>query len=257
MDKINTVILFSITVGFFFVIFSASSSHVVAFEDLSRNKSKSNNAPHIVLSHKDRASGDELVTLDASKSFDPDGDPIKFSWKKLSSDHFNIILLNDQSAVASFVAPTVKNNFRVLFELKISDGNGNADSEQFDIIISKNTAVNKKQDHQVNEVPASVIKKDQAEKSKTKSLNLSSIDRRPDSKTLPYDYQAQLVENPVKSPSLGNNKVKVNAGKDIRVASGAITTLHGTILTDLDSKQINSPGHKRKVPSFNSVRAMF
>ena len=177
MDKINVVILFSITVGFFFLIFSASSSHVVAFEDLSRNKSKSNNAPHIVVSHKDRASGDELVTLDASKSFDPDGDPIKFSWKKISSDHFNIILLNDQSAVASFVAPTVKNNFRVLFELKISDGNDNADSEQFDVIISKNTAVNKKQDQQVNEVPASVIKKDRAEKSKTKSLNLSSIDR--------------------------------------------------------------------------------
>ena len=118
-----------------------------------------------------------------------------------------------------------------MFELKISDGNDNADSEQFDVIISKNTAVNKKQDDQVNEVPAFVIKKDRAEKSKTKSLNLSSIDRRPDSKTLPYDYQAQLVENPVKSPSLGNNKVKVNAGKDIRVASGAITTLHGTILT--------------------------
>ena len=83
MDKINTVILFSITVGFFFVIFSASSSHVVAFEDLSRNKSKSNNAPHIVLSHKDRASGDELVTLDASKSFDPDGDRIKFELEKI------------------------------------------------------------------------------------------------------------------------------------------------------------------------------
>ena len=156
--------------------------------------------------------------------------------------------MNDQSAVASFIAPTVKSNFRVLFGLTISDGNGNTDSEQFNIIISNNTAVNKKQDHQVNELPASVIKKDQAEKSKTKLLNLSSIDRRPDSKTLPYDNQAQLVKNQVKSPSLGNNKVKVNAGKDIRVASGAITTLHGTILSDLDSKQIKLTWTQKKGP---------
>jgi hypothetical protein len=249
MEKNNAIILSPIIASIFFMIFFISLSHAFALGDLSTNNTKSNNAPHILILHNDRAFAGQLITLDASKSFDPDRDPIKFSWKKISPDGFDIKLLNHDSAVASFVAPPVKTKVTVLFELSISDSNGNTNTDQFPIIISKNTVENKKQEQQVKGESTSVMKKDQADKPKTKSPVLSSIDRKPVSKNQPDSKQDQLIENSSKSPILGNNnKIKVNAGKNAKVASGNIVTLHGMIVSNADSKQIKLSWTQKKGP---------
>ena len=223
--------------GSFFVVFSACS--VFALEDLYRNKYKSANVPQIVLSHKDTASEGELVHLDASKSFDPDGDPLKFSWKKLSPDHYNIVLSNDNSAVVSFVAPPVKNKAIVLLGLSVTDGNGNTDIEQFHLTISKNTEENKRQNQQADERSTFTMNKDRAQKHNTKPLDLSPQSNYKD---------GQSVENPVKSLSLGNNKIKVNAGKDVIAVSDDTVNLHGTIVSNSDSKQIKISWTQKKGP---------
>ena len=51
---------------------------------LDTNDTKNNQPPVILLSHNVRAIEGQLVSLDASKSFDPDGDPLRFNWEKIS-----------------------------------------------------------------------------------------------------------------------------------------------------------------------------
>ena len=252
-----------IITGVSLISFLVSSSHSFASEDFYRNYTKSNNPPHILISHKNNAFEGQLVTLDASRSFDPDRDPIQFTWKKLSPVELNVELLNDNSAIASFIVPPVKTETVVLFELSVNDGNGNTDNDQFRVTISKNIAENQKQDQPVKGEPERIKQKDQADEPKSKLLSLSPKDGKPEDNnnnmkegkaksTISSDSkQAGLNDNPSKSRSVSDNKIEVNAGKNLEVASGTVVTLHGTILTNVDSKQIKIAWTQKKGPSIH------
>ena len=256
------IISLLIITGVNLISFLVSSSHSFASEDFYRNYTKSNNTPHILISHKNNAFEGRLVTLDASRSFDPDRDPIQFTWKKLSPVELNVELLNDNSAIASFIVPPVKTETVVLFELSVNDGNGNTDNDQFRVTISKNIAENQKQDQPVKGEPERIKQKDQADKPKSKLLSLSPKVGKPEDNnnmeegmaksTISSDSkQPGLNDNPSKSRSIADNKIEVNAGKNLEVASGTVVTLHGTILTNVDSKQIKIAWTQKKGPSIH------
>jgi len=69
------------------------------------------------------------ISLDGSGSYDPEKQPLKYSWVQLSGD--SISLNNVNSITPSFTSPTVKNGeIKVLeFELTVSDDNGRVDSD--------------------------------------------------------------------------------------------------------------------------------
>lgn len=62
----------------------------------------------------------DTVKLDASKSKDPDGDPITFEWTQI--DGPAVTLDKPQSPIVSFVAPTVTTSTSLTFRVKVTDG---------------------------------------------------------------------------------------------------------------------------------------
>jgi hypothetical protein len=63
----------------------------------------------------------ELVELDGSKSYDPNGYPLYFLWLQLTGGP-TVSLLNSTTPNPSFVAPAVTNTTTLTFELLVGDG---------------------------------------------------------------------------------------------------------------------------------------
>ena len=63
---------------------------------------------------------DDAVTLDGSNSYDPDGNNITHEWTQISGSP--VTLLGADTAVASFDAPRVPDDERLVFELTVDDG---------------------------------------------------------------------------------------------------------------------------------------
>ena len=238
MGNIDAAILFTVILAFIFVIFLIPMSAIFALDNFNGNEAKKNDAPVIVTLHKLRAIAGQLVTLDASKSFDPDRDPIKFSWKKISADNFNIDLMNDRSSTASFVAPPIKSQTTMVFRLSIVDANGNTDSDQIQVILSKKTEKDKQEGQTLKGKPKLNDKEDKIDKSQSKLLGLSSMNKNQNTQTQTELKQGSLSDQSRKDSRVVGNQIKVNAGSDTEAIGGEIVTLSGKISSNLDSNQI-------------------
>ena len=234
MGNIDAAILFTVLLAFIFVIFLIPISAIFALDNFNGNEAKKNDAPVIVTLHKVRAIAGQLVTLDASKSFDPDRDPIKFSWKKISADNFNIDLMNDRSSTASFVAPPIKSQTTMVFRLSVVDVNGNTDSDQIQVILSKKT----EKDKQEGQILKGKPEEDKIDKSQSKLLGLSSMNKNQNTQTQTELKQGSLSDQSRKDSRVVGNQIKVNAGSDTEAIGGEIVTLSGKISSNLDSNQI-------------------
>ncbi len=69
------------------------------------------------------SSGDD-VTLDGSKSNDPDGEPITYQWTQTAGPE--VALMNNAAAQPTFVAPSVVADTTLTFQLTVSDGKGSS-----------------------------------------------------------------------------------------------------------------------------------
>lgn len=69
------------------------------------------------------------VSLDGSKSHDPENQPISYMWTQISGE--NVVLSSTTSTTPSFTSPIVANNqIKVLtFELRVYDNNGREDTD--------------------------------------------------------------------------------------------------------------------------------
>lgn len=78
----------------------------------------------------------ETVTLDASRSSDPDGAIVTYEWTRISGP---ALRLSDESAVnPTFVAPPITEDDTVIFQLTVADSGGLSDSDTVEITIREN-----------------------------------------------------------------------------------------------------------------------
>ena len=249
MENIDVAILFTVILAFFiFVIFLIPASAIFALDNLNKNEIKKNDPPVIVTLHKVRANPGQLVILDASKSTDPDRDPIKFNWKKISADNLNIDLMNDRSSIASFVAPPIKSQTTIVFRLSVVDVNGNTVSDQIQVIVSKKTSKDKQEGKTLMGKPKLNNKEDNIDKSQGKLSGLSSVNKNQNTPTKSELKQGSLSDQSRKDSRVAGNQIKVNAGSDTEAFGGEIVTLGGKISTDLNSNQIKLSWKQTKGP---------
>jgi uncharacterized protein YkwD len=89
----------------------------------SANKSKwwhRNNPPVASISGVTSYVSGENATLDATASYDRDGDKLTYTWRQLSGA--SVTLANISSSVLQFVTPEVTEASSIVFELIVSDG---------------------------------------------------------------------------------------------------------------------------------------
>ncbi len=65
-----------------------------------------------------------FINLNASDSYDPDGDSLTYVWSEVSGPA--VTIMNSHSAIASFTAPAFSNNTNLNFKVTVSDGQLNS-----------------------------------------------------------------------------------------------------------------------------------
>ena len=93
------------------------------------------------------------VALDASGSSDSDGSIASYSWQQVDSSGYTAALIDADSATPSFTAPEVAADTELIFELTVTDNNGDQDSDTVVIAIKDNNppSANAGSDQSVNE----------------------------------------------------------------------------------------------------------
>src|SRR5215216_4428874 len=101
------------------------------------------NVPPIANTSPDqRVNEGDLVTLNGSGSFDPDGEIVSYAWGiEDSDDEAPPVSLNGQNTyIATFTAPTVAGNVNAnsyLFELTVTDNNGLKGTNTSKVVVEK------------------------------------------------------------------------------------------------------------------------
>ena len=104
-----------------------------AFKEIPVTITRINNPPKIVLLSDNLTMNiNEPITIDASKSIDPDNDTLSFKWKQTSGI---IIPIDETSSIIGFTAPGVP--IELMFELIISDGEYSSNAQVKVTIINK------------------------------------------------------------------------------------------------------------------------
>ncbi len=119
------------------------------------------------------------VTLDASPSFDPDGDPLRYNWFQLSGTAVD--LRNSNTARPSFVAPQVSGT--LTFSVTVADASSSSDAASVIVTITNQPPVADAGDDQ------EVLAGDVVQLSATRSFD-------PDGEGISYSW-AQISGSPV------------------------------------------------------------
>ena len=105
------------------------------------NNNNINNQPPIANagSYQEVTEGD-VVLLNGSQSYDPDGDPITYFWRQIAGPA--VKLDDDTAANIPFTAPNVSTDRNIVFELTVKDNKGSEGTSEVTIMDKLNTLNN-------------------------------------------------------------------------------------------------------------------
>lgn len=109
---------------------------------LAQGQQLENQPPITNTSPDQRVNEGDLVTLNGSGSFDPDGEIVTYAWGiEDSDDEAPPVSLNGQNtSIATFTAPTVAGNVNAnsyLFELTVTDNDGLKGTNTSKVVVEK------------------------------------------------------------------------------------------------------------------------
>lgn len=96
-----------------------------------RDTSSPNNPPDANAGPDQTVVFGSTVTLDASSSTDPDGDPLQFHWLQVGG--FNTVTLSGSGATVTFTAPATTDT--LTFQLTVDDGRGGVDVDTITVTV--------------------------------------------------------------------------------------------------------------------------
>ena len=135
-----------------------------------------NQVPIIEAGPDQTVSETQTVNLDGSKSLDPDGDKLSYSWKQTGGD-VKINMDSSDGVAASFVAPVTKKEEQVKIELTVDDSKGGKSSDTVNITIKK-----------ANQEPVSNTGSDQTADANTEVKLDGSKSTDPDGDNLKFEW---------------------------------------------------------------------
>ncbi len=94
---------------------------------------KENKKPVASVSFDSQIKGGKVYTLDATKSYDPEGKSLTYHWEEITN--YNVPLSDNSSSKISFLTPAVSNQTTVKFSLTVSDGKL-SEEKTFDVVVS-------------------------------------------------------------------------------------------------------------------------
>jgi len=94
----------------------------------------SNSAPNSVAGASQTVASGRTVTLDGNASNDPDGDSLTYSWSQTMGPA--VTLSDANSAAASFIAPSVRSDTLLQFQLEVIDPSGLVDASTATVTVS-------------------------------------------------------------------------------------------------------------------------
>ncbi|MBI4528657.1 MAG: tandem-95 repeat protein [Deltaproteobacteria bacterium] len=163
---------------------------------------------------------DSLVTLDGSKSWDPDSEPLAYSWRQTGGPE--VTLSDPNSPTPSFTAPLVgREDATLTFELTVSDPLGATGAGSVNVLVEN-----------VNHVPVAMAGADQTRNEGTVVTLNGSASSDPDSDPLTYSW-TQLMGP---AAALSDSTSATPSFTAPLVGPGGATLVFGLVVNDgLDS----------------------
>jgi len=105
------------------------------FDAIIMDGTGSNFAPNASAGASQTRTSGSNVSVDGNQSSDPDGDSLDFQWSQTGGTA--VTLNNADSAIATFIAPTVTSDIMLQFQLTVTDPSGLSDTATTTVTVTK------------------------------------------------------------------------------------------------------------------------
>lgn len=96
-----------------------------------------NRSPPASVDGNQTVSPGDVVTMDGSKSSDPDIEPLKYSWIQTAGPGPKVKVERANTHIASFTMPSnILSDTNLVFKLTVTDTNGATDTEDSRVVVS-------------------------------------------------------------------------------------------------------------------------
>jgi K319-like protein len=123
------------TLGFQLIVTNSLGESEIDTVNINVNNNGTNLLPVADANIDQSVIENDTVTLDASKSFDPDGSIMHYVWKQTDKNEESVLLSENLAMTSTFKTPDVDKTTLLTFTLTVQDNDGSIDTDDVNILI--------------------------------------------------------------------------------------------------------------------------